>query len=555
MPAPRYLRGRIEDTSDLRCRGGVQQFGEGLSAVLCAWHDRHESPATEAQEADVPQRRPLQIVSDGDIVWESGAFAAPEISPPDPVVTPRRPRRRRPSRATILRRRLVALAVAVLAVYSVVQLLNAVRGNAGPTARNVPAVLGTSVLPGHTAAPKSAAAPAGLTAVSKGDRGRAVKAVQIALATLGYDAGAADGIYQQGTMTAVSRFQRDHGLPVTGAAGEQTLDALAKGLSDRVRQDVGTIRGGIDGARRDGRLQADEARQAQTELQAIAAAAVKLRFDAQATVIAALADVAANASGLDTARTRALMGMLAANVKYLQSRPVPAAMSTIHDADRIAYRLFTGHGFQFHPLASFGELNSLVSKGDKAAAHRLAAALVQRGEQQDGGLVWEYYFPFGGGAPWTSGFAQAVAANALQRASDLTGDGKLAGAAAAAFRTIPRAYLHPLNGGQWILEYGHSSMLILNAQMESLLMISEYARASGNAGARTLAREMLTATRATLPALDLGCWSLYSVGGNRATVDYHTYHISLLRRLADLTGIAMFRDVATRWSKGLHGTC
>ncbi|MDX6594445.1 MAG: hypothetical protein QOJ13_3641 [Gaiellales bacterium] len=189
------------------------------------------------------------------------------------------------------------------------------------------------------------------------------------------------------------------------------------------------------------------------------------------------------------------------------------------------------------------------------AARRLAQALIARGERGAGGLVWEYSFPFGGPNRWTSGFSQAVAATALLRASELTGDPKIADAAAAAFRTIPRRYLYATNGGQWILKYSQSSLLILNAQMQSLLLISEYARTTGDPDAKAIAASMLTATRAALPSLDLGCWSLYSIGGNRATTAYHKYHVTLLRRLAEMTGEASFSEVASRWSNGLRGTC
>jgi hypothetical protein len=143
----------------------------------------------------------------------------------------------------------------------------------------------------------------------------------------------------------------------------------------------------------------------------------------------------------------------------------------------------------------------------------------------------------------------------LLRASQVDHDPKIADAAAAAFRTIPRQYLHATNGGQWILEYSQSSLLTLNAQMQSLILISEYARTTGDPEAKSVAAEMLTATRAALPSLDLGCWSRYSIGGNRATTDYHGYHISLLRRLATMMGDATFSEIASRWSKGHRGTC
>ena len=98
-------------------------------------------------------------------------------------------------------------------------------------------------------------------------------------------------------------------------------------------------------------------------------------------------------------------------------------------------------------------------------------------------------------------------------------------------------------------------MLVLNAQMASVLQLSAYARASGDRSAGDTVREMLTATRGTLPAFDLGCWSRYSLGGNRATTHYHAYHVRLLRQLATLTGDGLYATFAERWNRGLQSGC
>ncbi len=391
--------------------------------------------------------------------------------------------------------------------------------------------------------------------VSLGDRGGAVKAIQTALAVLGYDGVTPDGAYQNGTAGAVSQFQQESGLRADGSVGPETMNALTASLDRRAQHAAATVRTALDGAQHAGRLSKNQARAAQETLDRSVATLPEFPLGARATVIGTLGDVAANSSVFDQPRVRVLMGALDTSVRYLNSHPVPGLGSTINDADGVSYRLFAGHGFQFHPLASFGALNALATKGRSGDADRLAHALAERGVPSGGGMVWEYYFPFGGPGRWTSGFAQAVAANALERASLLLHDPPLAAEAAAAFRPITKQYLHPLNGGQWIIEYSSSSMLVLNAQLESLLQISEYAKASSNHAAGDAANAMLTATRATLPALDLGCWSLYSVGGNRASTHYHAYHIELLRRLAATTGDSSFGDLAARWSRGLHGIC
>ena len=51
-------------------------------------------------------------------------------------------------------------------------------------------------------------------------------AVQDALAGAGYYHGAVDGIVGPGTIAAISAYQRDHGLPVTGTINAQLLQSL-----------------------------------------------------------------------------------------------------------------------------------------------------------------------------------------------------------------------------------------------------------------------------------------------------------------------------------------
>src|SRR5262249_62087171 len=120
--------------------------------------------------------------------------------------------------------------------------------------------------------------------------------------------------------------------------------------------------------------------------------------------------------------------------------PAPQADST--DAAGIVYRYFSGHGFELHPLADFAALNAAVAAKNEALTARLATALAARGvPEASGGTGWEYYFDYGGGrAPWTSGFAQAVAAQAFARAAALdTADSTtLLPAAPAAYRSLPR---------------------------------------------------------------------------------------------------------------------
>jgi hypothetical protein len=62
--------------------------------------------------------------------------------------------------------------------------------------------------------------------------------------------------------------------------------------------------------------------------------------------------------------------------------------------------------------------------------------------------------------------------------------------------------------------------------------------------------------RTLLPQFDTGCWSRYSLGGAPALTHYHAYHISLLRKIAAMTGDRSWGVVADRWEGyQRHGGC
>lgn len=63
--------------------------------------------------------------------------------------------------------------------------------------------------------------------LKKGMKGEDVRHLQLALNTLGYDAGTADGVFGTKTQDAVRAFQRAEGLEDDGIAGPKTLEILA----------------------------------------------------------------------------------------------------------------------------------------------------------------------------------------------------------------------------------------------------------------------------------------------------------------------------------------
>ncbi|HEY8858690.1 MAG TPA: D-glucuronyl C5-epimerase family protein, partial [Gaiellales bacterium] len=388
-----------------------------------------------------------------------------------------------------------------------------------------------------------------------GDNGERVVELQTALAELGYG-GDPDGGFGPATRAALVRFQRSRDIPTDGVAGLTTAMAIRGALIRAAGRDASDTLSGAAAARRRGRLSPAQATVVETAVETAVAQVGRVRIGPAAALTGLLHDVAGQADSLDAPQARALGGMLDANVRRFRSGGMPAPLATMHGSDGVVYRYFPGHGYQFHPLASFAVLAAAVKAGRSDDARRIADAMLARAVPEGRALVWEYYFPFGGPDRWTSGFAQAAGADSLARAGKMLGDARIAHAARAAFASIPAAYLRPIAGGSWIREYSFSPLLILNAQLQTFLLLSDYARVTGDANGRVVAGRMQTAARRLLPQFDTGCWSRYSLGGAPASTHYHAYHIALLRRIAAVTGDRSWAVVAARWEGYLHrGGC
>jgi hypothetical protein len=220
--------------------------------------------------------------------------------------------------------------------------------------------------------------------------------------------------------------------------------------------------------------------------------------------------------------------------------------------DGLVYRYYAGYGYRFNPLLSFAQLENRVSAHDAHGARSLAARLVARGVRRGDALYWTYDFPFGGcRAGWTSGFAQAIAAESLARTARLTGDRMALSAARAAFRGLRHRLLIRIAGGEWVQEYSCTGQIILNAQLESLLALELYERIVPTPESRATTAALERATIRLLPQFDLGTWGRYQLGGPAADRHYEEYHVDLLRRVAALHGEPVWQRTYLRWRAGL----
>jgi D-glucuronyl C5-epimerase C-terminus len=307
-------------------------------------------------------------------------------------------------------------------------------------------------------------------------------------------------------------------------------------------------------AARTGRIDAATAAGARSEIGRAAHLVRTLPSGRREHVGVALGELASFDGRLTEPRTLLLVGELKANDDYFSKHWAPAPKTDIVGDDGLVYRYFAGRCLEFHPLAEFSALNEHVAEGDADATRELADALVARGVyQQGGGVGWEYPFPFSSGrAPWLSGMAQAVGAQAFARAAALVPEeapGYLR-EARAAYALIPKRLLTTVPAGPWIKLYAFDRTPVLNAQLQAVLSLQSYAAAAEDAGASALAARMERAAAATLPAFDTGYWTYYSLAHDPSPLDYQQYVVSLLKRLASAD--PRFADAATRFDAYDH---
>jgi D-glucuronyl C5-epimerase C-terminus len=253
-----------------------------------------------------------------------------------------------------------------------------------------------------------------------------------------------------------------------------------------------------------------------------------------------LHDVARQWQAYIAPRALTLFSMLDENTTYLGADAMPPDGADIRDADGVVYRAFSGHGLQFHPLANFARLNTLLARDRSGDAAWLAAALIARAVPRKGALTWEYYFPFDGGyPPWTSGMVQAVAARAFAEDGDYD-------VARKAYLALPR-YVFPLAGGLWIRLYSFSNVAVLNAQLQSALSLADYAQLNQDPSAAELSTQLLGTADALFDRFDTGAWSLYSLDGPESPLNYHVFVTNLLKRIAAATQSPVWADRAERF--------
>jgi hypothetical protein len=229
---------------------------------------------------------------------------------------------------------------------------------------------------------------------------------------------------------------------------------------------------------------------------------------------------------------------------------------------QIIFQYYPGNGLQIQPLANFGKANGLYTacrrkeeRCDEAALRVLLDELVAIRSSRGGFTTWEYFFPFGGGSPpWVSGMAQGTAIQALTRGSILLKEPSYMTHAKAAIGIFEKATptgvrVRGEGGGNHYALYSFAPGLkVLNAFLQTITGIYDYAKTAKDDRAMRLFRLGDRSARREVPRYDTGAWSLYSQGGAESNLNYHNVVTDFMENLCSRTKASVYCQKADRFN-------
>jgi hypothetical protein len=259
------------------------------------------------------------------------------------------------------------------------------------------------------------------------------------------------------------------------------------------------------------------------------------------------------ASGqLTASRLPVLFLTLERNVQWWSSGPLPGADQRVEFyGDQLVWEYYPGQGLELQVLASFGKADGMYTAGPSqyGALQALLAQLIPLAVTRAGGLAWEYYFHFDGGSPpWVSAMAQGTGIEALTRAYLATGNRAYLTTAHQALglltRPAPVGVAQRTAAGTRYLQYSFAPGTdIINAFLQTLIGLYDYAQASADPLAQRLFAAGDAQARAELPGFDTGAWSLYQPG-LEDTLSYHQLVTGFLAQLCTKTAAPAYCHAA-----------
>jgi D-glucuronyl C5-epimerase C-terminus len=254
------------------------------------------------------------------------------------------------------------------------------------------------------------------------------------------------------------------------------------------------------------------------------------------------------AGKLTPGRLPVLFLTLGYNRQWWASGNVPSAGSYVEfSGSELVWEYYAGQGIELQVLATFGKADGLYTAGsaDYPEMETLLGQMIALAVNRAGGPVWEYYFQFGGGKPpWTSAMSQGTGIEALTRAYLATHDPsylQLAHQALALFTAPPPIGVRvatPL-GARYVQYTFTPGTSIINAFLQSLIGLYDYAHASGDPLAQQLFDGGNAEAEAEVPHFDTGAWSLYQPGVEDP-LSYHELVTGFLQQLCQRTSAPVY---------------
>jgi hypothetical protein len=264
---------------------------------------------------------------------------------------------------------------------------------------------------------------------------------------------------------------------------------------------------------------------------------------------------------LTPSRLPALFLTLDRNRQWWTTGPLLSTYQRVQfTGSQLVWEYYPGQGIELQELGSFSSADALCKAGPShyTACAQLLSELIPLAARRAGHLAWEYYFAFDGGLPpWTSAMSQGTALQALADAYTALGDPNyltVGERALGLFTAAPPAGVAvPTSVGARYVQYtfdpggGHE---IINAFLQSLIGLDDFAQTSGSAQAAHLFAAGNAEAQAELPQFDTGAWSLYQPG-LEDDLSYHELVTGFLHQLCTMTDARAYCATATRFEQYL----
>ena len=246
---------------------------------------------------------------------------------------------------------------------------------------------------------------------------------------------------------------------------------------------------------------------------------------------------------ITAARLPVLMLTLQDNAAYWKTgQPLVYPDRVQFQGSELVWEYYPGYGLQFQPQGTFGEADAYYNYGKPPykQLQQVMAELLPLAVKRAGGIAWEYYFSWEGGQPpWVSAMAQATGIEALTDAYLATGNHAFLNDA---HQALPLLETKPPTGvavktslGTRYLQYSFTPGTdIINAFLQTLLGLYDYAQASNDPTALALYRAGNRQALAELPSFVIGGWSLYQPG-QPDNLNYHELVTGFLQLLCEKT--------------------